>query len=109
MFISSPGFAFDLYGCWKSNQSDRRLYGIHVLKFDQDRYYYGENSLPAKFTEKGDAQIVTFFKTSEIILKKVDDNTIKATFPDPGLPQDILYTRITDEERDQIINKKKRY
>lgn len=53
-------------------------------------------------------RIVIFNVDSEVILKKVDDNTMKATFPDPFLPQDILYTRITDEERDQIINKKKR-
>ncbi len=101
--ISSPALAFDLYGCWKSEQR----YPLNVLKFDKNNYFYGQYSLPAKFTEREDEQLVIFNVDSEIRLKKIDNNTIKATFPDPSLPQDIVYKRISEEERATLIKKKR--
>lgn len=101
--ISSSALAFDLYGCWKSEQR----YPLNVLKFDNENYYYGPYSLSAKYTEKGDEQLVIFNIDSEIRLKKIDENTIKATFPDPSLPQDIVYKRISEEERATLIMKKR--
>lgn len=97
--IQSSSYAFDLYGCWKSEQKPP----LNILKFDKDTYYYGKHSLPAKFSADGNKYIVIFNVDSEIHIIPEGDNSIKVTFPTQVLPQNIIYTRVTEEERANLI------
>lgn len=94
--------AFELYGCWKSDQK----YPLNILKFDKNTYYYGRNSLPAKFSIDGVKYIVTFNVDSEIHIFPDGDNVIRVTYPTPALPQNIIYKRVTEEERTSLIKKR---
>jgi len=99
ILMSTFSNAFELYGCWKSDQK----YPLNILKFDKNTYYYGKNSLPAKFSIDGNKYIVIFNVDSEIHIIPDGADVIRVTYPTPVLPQNIIYKRVTEEERTSLI------
>ncbi len=104
IFTSTFSTAFELYGCWKSDQK----YPLNILKFDKNTYYYGKHSLPAKFSIDGNKYIVTFNVDSEIQIIPDGDDVIRVTYPTPVLPKNIIYKRVTEEERASLIKKRQK-
>lgn len=102
IFTANSSSAFELYGCWKSEQKN----SLNIIKFDKTTYYYGKNSLPAKFSKNGDVYIVTFNIDSEIHIVPDGNDAIKVTYPNPALPQNIIYKRVTEDERAELIKKR---
>lgn len=91
--------AFEVYGYWKSEED----YPLNIIAFDSSTYYYGKYSQQAKFLNKNDILYVQFTKYSTLQIINENNNIIKVTFPDPSLPKNIVYKRISENEAKKIL------
>lgn len=103
MLISSVAHCFELYGSWKTEDlSGYNETPLKIIRFDKTTYYYGKYSLDAKYKNEGDKITVECTPAKlKIVIK--DDNKISVTFPNPRFPQNITYTRISDEEAAKLL------
>lgn len=98
IFIYSAS-AFEIYGFWKSDLK----YPLNIIKFDKSTYYYGKYSQPAFFSVENNVTTVQFTKYSKLYILEEQDDIIKITFPDPSLPKQVIYKRISEEEAVKLI------
>ena len=98
MTACSQSSSFDLNGCWKSNEK----YPLNIIQFENNIYKYGKFSEKCTIDKKDGLYIVSFVG-GKIIIKQENNNNIKVTYPNPALPKNIEYTRISKEDADKII------
>lgn len=94
-----PVFSFEIYGYWKSEEE----YPLNIIGFDSSTYYYGKFSQQAKFSNKNNILYVQFTKHSTLQIFDESNDVIKVTFPDPSLPKNIVYKRISENEAKAIL------